>query len=153
MADPFPVSRRTTAMRVVLALSLALNLGIAGLAAGMVLRGHEGGPPRHIDMSLGPVARALAPADRAAIRDALKARGDLASPRRSRDADLRALQDALTADPYDAQVLRAALTTPASRVARFQSAAAEALADRIDTMTPQDRAALSQRLTERTPPR
>ena len=153
MADPFPVSRRTKVLRIVLALSLALNLAVAGMAAGLLLRGHDGRPPRDFDMSLGPVARALSPADRAAIRDTLKARRDLGAPRRDRGSDLLALQEALTAEPYDAQALRSALTTPAARAARFQSAAAEALADRIDAMTPEDRQALSERLTRKPSPR
>ena len=147
MADPFPPSRRTRIFRLVLAVSLALNLAVVGLAAGFAVQGRDGRPPRDFDMSLGPVARALAPEDRAAIRATLKDRADLA-PHRARGADLQALIAALSATPYDPQALRAALEAPAARVARVQAAAAAALADRIDAMTPEARADLSRRLSQ-----
>ena len=147
MADAFPTSRRTRVRRIVLAVSLALNLAVAGLAGGMALRGHDGRPPRDFDMSLGPVARALDPADRAAIRETLRARRDPA-PRRARAADLQELIDAVSATPYDAANLRAALEAPAARMAEFQASAARALADRIDGMTPDARAALAARLAQ-----
>ena len=147
MADPFPPSRRTRVLRIVLAVSLALNLAVAGLAVGIALGGRDGRPPRDFDMSLGPVARALAPEDRAAIREALKGRADLAA-RRGRGADLQALIAALAATPYDAQALRTALEAPAARAAQVQAAAARALADRIDAMTPEARADLARRLAQ-----
>ena len=147
MADPFPPSRRTRMLRIALAVSLAINLAVVGLTLGMVLRGHDGRPPRDFDMSLGPVARALAPEDRAAIRDSLRSRRDL-EPRRDRSADLDALIAALGATPYDPAALRAALEAPADRFARVQAVAAQALADRIDTMTAEERAALASRLQD-----
>ncbi len=146
MADPCPPSRRLRVMRIALALSLAVNLAVAGLAAGIALRGHEGRPPRDFSMSLGPVARALMPEDRAAIRDALQDRRDL-GPRHNRRDDLRTLIAAIAAEPYDPTALRDALTAPAERAARVQAVAATVLADRIDGMTPDARAALADRLT------
>lgn len=145
MADPFPPSRRTRVLRIVLAISLATNLAVAGLALGIVLGGKNGHPPRDFDMSLGPVARALTPEDRAAIRDALRDRRDLA-PHRGPGADLQALIAALSATPYDAQALRDALQSPATRAAQVQAMAAQALADRIDAMTPAARNDLADRL-------
>ena len=147
MADPFPPSRRTRVLRIVLALSLALNLAVVGLAAGFLVQDRDGRPPRDFAMSLGPVARALAPEDRAAIREALRDRADLAA-HRGRGTDLRALIAALSATPYDAQALRMALEAPAARVAQVQAAAAQALADRIDAMTPEARADLARRLSQ-----
>ena len=60
-------------MRVLLVLSLALNLLVAGLLIGDALTG--GGPgrgPRPAEMALGPVAQALDPADRRAILGTLR---------------------------------------------------------------------------------
>ena len=145
MADHVPTSRRTRILRILLALSLAINLAVAGLAAGIALRGKDGHPPRNFDMSLGPVARALSPEDRAAIRESLRARRDL-GPRRGRDADLQALIAALTAEPYDSAALQAALEGPVAQAARFQAVAAQALAARIDAMSPEARTALADRL-------
>ncbi len=148
MANPFPPSRRTRVMRIVLVISLAINLAVAGLAVGVMLRGHDGRPPRDFDMSLGPVARALAPEDRAAIREALKSRPDMVPLRRDRSADLANFIAALTSDPYDAAALREALAAPAHRAAQVQEIAALALADRVDTMTKEARSELAARLSQ-----
>ena len=147
MADPFPTPRRTRVLRIVLALSLALNLAVAGLALGVVLRGKDGHPPRNFDMSLGPVARALSPEDRRAIRDTLKDRHDLA-PRRGRGAELQGLVAALSAEPYASEAVREALEVPARRAAQVQQSAIDALVARVDAMSPEDRAALAARLSQ-----
>ncbi|WP_394154495.1 periplasmic heavy metal sensor [Loktanella salsilacus] len=147
MADPFPPSRRTRIMRIALAISLAVNLAVAGLALGFALRGHDGKPPRDFDMSLGPVARALLPEDRLAIRNALKTNPDMPQ-RRPRADDIADLVAALSADPYDSQALRATLAQPVGRAAKVQDIAATVLADRIDAMSPADRLALAGRLQQ-----
>lgn len=147
MADPFPPSRRTRIMRIALAFSLAVNLAVAGLALGFTVRGHDGKPPRDFDMSLGPVARALLPEDRLAIRDALKQRPEM-PPRRARADDLADLVTALSADPYDPNALRATLARPIGRAAKVQDIAASVLADRIDAMSPADRIGLAGRLQQ-----
>lgn len=153
MADPFPPSGRTRLLRWLLVVSLAINLAVIGMALGFMLRDHTGRPPRGFDMTLGHVGRALAPEDRAALRDALKARADIMPPRRAREADLAVLVIALTQDPYDPDALREALSAPVRRAAKVQAVAATVLASRIDAMTDQARAALAARLTESRPPR
>lgn len=146
MADPFPTPRRARIMRIVLVVSLALNLAVAGLAAGVALRGHDGRPPRGFDMTLGPIGQALAPQDRAAIRDTLRGRGDGAGLRFNRQKDLDTLMAALTAEPFDAAALRSALATPVARITKLQTDAVAALADRIIAMTPDERASFAARV-------
>lgn len=146
MADAFPRPRRDRILRIVLVVSLALNLAVAGLAVGMALRGHDGRPPRGFDMSLGPIGQALAPQDRAAIRDSLRQRGDLSGPRSNRQEDLDALLAALTRQPFDEDAMRIALATPVDRMSQLQASAVSALADRIGAMTDGERAAFAARL-------
>jgi uncharacterized membrane protein len=153
MADPFPPPGRTRLLRWLLMVSLAINLAVMGLALGFLLRDHTGRPPRGFDMTLGPVGRALAPEDRTAIRDALKARPDIMPPRRAREADFTALVMALTQDPYDSDALRKALSAPVRRAAEIQTVAATVLANRIDGMTDEARATLVALLTESRLPR
>lgn len=146
MADMFPASRRTKVLRIVLAISLAINLAVAGLAIGVMMRDQGGRPPRDFNMSFGPVGKALAPDDRAAIREALRSAPDLPPPPPRGTAALSGLINALTAEPYDAQALHAAILEPADRLVKVQAVAAQALADRIDAMTPQERQTLAARL-------
>ena len=148
MADTQIPFRRLRLMRIALVVSVALNLAVAGLALGFVVRGHDAGPPRGFDMSLGPVARALSPEDRAAIRETLKSSRVSSNRRGGRDADLAALIAALTRNPYDPEETTRAITAPAARVNGIQAAAAAALADRVAQMTEADRKAFAARLAE-----
>jgi uncharacterized membrane protein len=134
-------------MRIVLAVSLAVNLAVVGLALGFAVRGTDGKPPRDFELSLGPVARALLPEDRQAIREALKQSPDM-PPRRPRADDIADLVAALSADPYDPDVLRAALAKPVERAAKVQDIAATMLANRIDAMSAADRIGLAGRLQQ-----
>src|SRR5699024_8239123 len=135
MADPFPPSGRTRLLRWLLVVSLAINLAVMGLALGFMLRDHTGRPPRGFDMTLGPVVRALAPEDRAALRASLTRCADIMPPRRARDSDLAVLVMALSQDPYDPAAPREALSAPVRCAAMVKAVVATVLADRIDCMT------------------
>ena len=146
MADVLPRPRRERILRIVLVLSLALNLAVLGLAAGVALRDKDGRPPRGFDISLGPIGQALAPEDRAAIRDSLRGRGEDSRLRYSRQGEIDTLMTALTQEPFDEAALRAALATPVNRISQLQSDAVDALADRIAAMTPDQRSDFAGRL-------
>jgi uncharacterized membrane protein len=135
-------------MRWLLVPSLALNLLVLGLVVGDALSG--GGPgrgPRPVEMSLGPVGRALEPQDRRAILGSLRGDPDLRPlGRGERAAGFAAVAQALRADPFDEGRLREALLAQSDRVAAAQRAVQEALLARLAGMTPGERAAFADRL-------
>ena len=133
--------------RVVLVLSLALNLAVVGMIVGASVSGRFGDrPPRSFDFGLGPVARALEPRERRQIGLAMRRDGSL------RDMDLRgnaaAMIAALRADPFDAGALRDLMAAQAGQMAALQSNAQAALLDQISAMSPERRATFADRLQE-----
>ena len=144
VAEPKKSSRW---MRVVLVASLGLNLAIAGLAIGSLVSGKFGdGPPRSYNFGLGPVARALDPADRKAVGMALR------RTRPMTDVDLRAqvhdMIAAVRADPFDAAALRALLAAQNVRTAALQTNAQNVLIDHIAAMPAAARIAFADRLMD-----
>ena len=148
MTDATPAPSAPRWMRWLLVLSLALNLLVLGLVVGDALSG--GGPgrgPRPVEMTLGPVARALDPADRRAILGELRGHPDLHHlGRGGREAGLREVAAALRAEPFDADRARAALAMQSDRVVAAHAAVQEALLARIAAMTAEERAAFANRL-------
>lgn len=133
--------------RVVLVLSLAMNLAVVGLVVGASVSGRFGDrPPRSFDFGLGPVARALEPRERRQIGLAMRRDGAL------RDMDLRgnaaAMIAALRADPFDAGQLQDLMVAQAGQMAMLQRNAQAALLDQISAMSPDRRAAFADRLQE-----
>lgn len=133
--------------RVVLAISLALNLAVVGIIAGSIVSGRFGdGPPRSFDLGLGPMSRALEPKERRDIGRNLRENRVL------RDYDLRGRVDgivaALQAEPFDEAALRALLAEQASRVANVQVKAQDAFVAVVADMTPERRAIFAETLRE-----
>lgn len=143
-----PATRAPRWMRLLLAASLALNLLVAGIVAGGLLhRDGPGGRMRPADLALGPVARALDEGDRRAILGALREGGGLRPlDRDPREAGLRAIAEAVRAEPFDAARLRGALDAQAGRIEAAQRAVREALVERVAAMGPEGRAAFADRL-------
>ncbi|MDX8351011.1 periplasmic heavy metal sensor [Cognatiyoonia sp. IB215182] len=137
MADTTP-SKPGRLWRVILAISLALNLAIVGLVAGAAASGRlKDGPPPQIELGLGPLGRALAPDERRALRRSLFRDGAL------RDLNLRGgMQDvvaALGADPFDAAEMAATMDAQAVRTTELQRIIQAALLDLVSEMTPERR--------------
>lgn len=133
-------------IRIALAVSVALNLAVAGLAAGAWLReGPRRGMPR--DMSFGPFTEALSDADRRELRRAL---GDRApgfrEARQEMRADLEALLDSLRAEPFDPSAAEAALAAVAQRTTDRLDLGRELMTGRILAMTDAERQAFADRL-------
>jgi uncharacterized membrane protein len=146
-AQPTPVQQRTRGwIKILLAVSLALNLAVAGMAIGAFLR--NGGPPQgRDDMGLGPLADALAPADRRALRKAfIDHFPDLRKGREALRADFDALLAALRAEPFDPVALDAALTVIATRNTERLDSGRDIIADYLKTMPDAARAAFADRL-------
>lgn len=134
-------------VRIVLVVSLALNLLVAGAIGGRMLAGHGPGPFGGFDLSLGPLSQALDRGDRDAIRASLRRRPELRPlMRRERQAAIQSLIDALQADPFDPGAVSALFVAQSDRATAAMQAGQEALLARITAMSPAARAAFAARL-------
>ncbi|MCW1951168.1 MAG: periplasmic heavy metal sensor [Octadecabacter sp.] len=127
--------------------SLALNLLVVGVVAGAVFNGGGPGGPQRIDLTVGPLTRAMDGERRDAVRDALRESG--AFQRRDRSAireDMQVLLATLRADVFDEAAFREALSRQRARLQSGQSAVLEAVTAQIEDMGPEERAAFADRL-------
>ncbi|MGB3245257.1 MAG: periplasmic heavy metal sensor [Sulfitobacter sp.] len=145
-----PGARR---FRVVLALSLALNLLLIGVFAGAIWR-NAGGPGGHgrfappgMQSYAAPYVRALPRADQRTLRRALRAEKPRPS-RAERQADYNRMLAALRADPFDPAAVRSVLTGQKTDVLALQEAAQEQWLRAVEGMDSQGRAAYADRLEE-----
>ncbi len=149
--------RRWTGMRVMLAVSLALNLLVVGAVAGALWSG--GGPGRigGIDpdgrrgplreIGNAPFVRALEPADRRALLTALRDEG--ATLRQNRAAlrrSFQALVAALRADPFDPDALQRLFDNQRDAAQIQQRTGERLILERLSAMTQDQRAAYADRL-------
>lgn len=149
MADPqTPKPRRI--WRIVLILSLAMNLAVAGLVVGFGVREKtDGRSPRSFDVGLGPIGGALDREDRRAIADALRNDPNVRRPGRQEFREtVTEFAQILQAKPFDPDAMRGFFETANSRISAVQLAAQSALIDRVAQMTDAERAALAARLSE-----
>lgn len=133
-------------LRVVLGLSLALNLLVVGLIGGAILRhgGSEGlrPPPRTAGAALyGELPREHRRAMWASARS-----GPQADQRMLQKADLLAISTAMRADPFDAMTLEALLADQAARRVAFQNTVRQAWLARVAGMSLAERQGYADRL-------
>lgn len=147
-----PQAGMSRGLRVLLVVSLALNLAVAGLVVGRLVHGHPGGGrPMAVDLPLGPFARALSPEDRRAIGRDLLGDPALRDMRQSlREADIAALAEALRAEPFDSAAAAAVIARQSAKLRALEQAVEEALLSRFATMSAAERAALADRLVAET---
>lgn len=144
-----PAPRSPKWMKIALAVSVALNLAVVGMAGGAAWRFHsDGGAPGPVrDLGFGPFSEALAPDDRAAMRkEFLETRGDFRQVRREFRADFAAMLAALRAETFDAAALQAVLDRQRARGAEMAEVGSRLLGERIAAMTPDERRAFADRL-------
>lgn len=148
MADPTrPAGKPRRLWRIVLVISLALNLAVAGVVGGALLSGRSGdGGPRAFELGLGPLTRTLAPSERREIGRSLRRSGALRqmNPREG----YREMAAAIGADPFDVSALQAAMTAQSRRFDTAQDAARAAFVAMITEMTPERRAELAAALLD-----
>ncbi len=140
------VSRR--GVRWALIVSLAVNLGVAGMALGAFL--HDG-PGRRGDMihdlGFGPFDQALRPQDRDALKAAMGAKaGDLRASRAEVAQDAVAIVAALRLQPFDPSALDAALTGQQSHLSARMKLGGAALRDFLTGLSQQDRLDFADRM-------
>ena len=137
-------------LKILLALSLAANLGVAGMAAGAFWR-HAGGPTEDArrDMGLGPLAFALSKEQRKAYREGLLERlPDLKQGRETLRADFDALQLALSAEPFDPAAVEAAICLVFKRTNDRLAVSQALLVDLVKDMDAAERRAFKDKLAE-----
>ena len=135
--------------RVVLFVSLALNLAVIGIIGGAVLGrfgpGHGGLSAR--DVGFGLFNEALTEQDRKDLRRAyVKAKPNLRAERRQMREDLQGILTLLRASPFDPAALKTTLDLGVARLAERQSLGQTILLDHLAKMSPEDRAAFAERL-------
>ncbi|MBL9062205.1 periplasmic heavy metal sensor [Tabrizicola sp.] len=140
---PGPVSR---GVKIALALSVALNLAVAGLAVGAWLGdGPHRGMPR--DMSFGPFSEALDDDDRRAIRRVLLERlGEFREQREAVKAEFETLLTTLRAEPFDPAAMTAALAAIETRNAERLELGRSLIETRLIEMSAEERRAFADRL-------
>lgn len=138
-----PASSR--GVKIALAVSVALNLAVAGLAVGAWLGDGRRDMPR--DMSFGPFSEALDSSDRRAIRRALLDRmGEFRTARVQSREDFETLLETLRADPFDADAMKAALAAIETRNAQRLELGRSLIETRLIQMSDKDRRAFADRL-------
>lgn len=135
--------------RWLLVLSLGFNLLILGIVAGAFF--DRDGPIRApgLDLSLGPMTRALPEDGRRAVMEHMRAGGYLT--RDGRDAmraDTEALLQVLRAERFDAVAAAAVLDRQRGRVLHFQDGAQDAFLAVMARMSLADRRAFADRLQQ-----
>jgi uncharacterized membrane protein len=140
MTDPAP--RPGRGLKLALAVSVALNLLVAGVVAGAFLRGG----PLH-DLGFGPFAAALTEADHAALKREFRARmPDLREMRRGQRVAMAGVLAALRAEPFDPAALAAAMEAAAARMGDRLRIGQDLLVGHLAAMSPADRAAFADRM-------
>lgn len=136
------------ALRVALGVSVALNLAVLGIVAGVAINHpREGDPSR--GFAFGPFNGALTPEDRRALRREFReAMPDLRQSFGRMRAEFGQMQGILRAEPYDPAAFAALLENQRARGDRMMATAQRLIADHVAAMSPPDRRAFADRLAE-----
>ena len=155
MSDPAPVQspepprRSPRWVKILLALSLSLNLLVLGVVVGAVIGfDRKFGGPEGADLrplGLGPFALAMDREARDGVRDRIDRRGMRADALVLRAA-LADMQTALRSDPFDRALAEAALSDARAATGRMQLRGHEALLDQFEGMSLEDRVAAADRV-------
>lgn len=149
--QPDAAPRNGKGLRIALAVSVTVNLIVAGLVAGAVLRGPpEGRDMRDREVTFGPFAEAMRPEDRRALREEiLKRAPDLREMRGQMRDDLQKVAATLRAQPFDAAALTEVLRLQETRLNNQLAVGTAALRDFLVALPEADRLAFADRLEQR----
>ena len=147
---PVPPVAPRKGLRIALGISVALNLLVAGLVVGALLR--DGDPRARMvrDLDFGPFTEALSERDREALRREFVARApELRDVRRAMRDDLETFLTVLRSEPFDAAALAVVMDNQDGRMARRVELGQDLLLERLGAMSPDERAAFADRLERR----
>lgn len=138
-------------LKVVLAVSLGLNLLIAGAVVGAKMSGFRSDrvddKGERLGFSVGPYGRALTKEDRREMRKAFVKRApELRQDRRAMRGFGQDLVAALRQQPFDGDAITTILTKQLELAGDMQAVGKDVLAERISAMTPEARLAFADRL-------
>ena len=139
-------------LKIALAVSVALNLAVAGLVGGIALHGGPGqrGNMMVRDMGFGPFDDALLPEDRDSLRKSIQARfGDIRAARQLMQADGLAVLSALKAEPFDPATLGRALDAQADHLGERLKFGSVMIRDYLLALPSEARLAFADRLEQR----
>ncbi|WP_425049994.1 periplasmic heavy metal sensor [Psychromarinibacter sp. S121] len=141
--------RKWTAGRILLILSLGLNLLIVGLVAGAIVNRPHGPdrPPKIADLGFGPYVRSLSREDQAALATAFKAEeGNFRERRETLRRQFEELLTALRATPYDHDAVQAIITSQQEEALASQRMGGRLFLDHLAGMSDAERTAYADKL-------
>jgi uncharacterized membrane protein len=154
--QPTPANPPTRAphrgLKIAFAVSVAMNLAVAGLVGGMALHGGPGqrGEGFVRDMGFGPFDGALSPEDRESLRKTIQGRsGDIGTARNHMQADALAILSAMKATPFDPATLSAALEAQAAHLGERLKFGSAIMRDYLLALPEDARRAFADRLEQR----
>ena len=141
-------------LAVLLAVSVALNLGLAGFAAGQLFSGARGGPLHDPAWGLARALRALPEERRDALRPMLRSemRGLGPSLRQLRGAQRRLIESA-AAEPFDRSALESALERFRHELLASQQRSHRAFVEVMAVLSAEERQRVLESMRRRGPPR
>lgn len=137
-------------LRLALALSVAVNLAVAGLVVGMIWHGGPGGRAMMLrDMGFGPFEGALRPEDRDALRGTLRGRlGEIRAARQEMQEDMGVILQALRAEPFDPDALGRAMDAQADHLNERLRFGSEVLRDHLLHLSDEERHHFADRIED-----
>lgn len=136
-------------MRILLAVSLGLNLAVAGFVIGDIAQGglHGGRDQMVRDLGFGPYSEALSPEERRDLRKNLFERApEIRDARKQARQDIAGFLEVLRATPFDPAALEGAMGAQQARLSRQLALGQEALRDLLVKMTDAQRLDFANRL-------
>ncbi|MEM7320334.1 MAG: periplasmic heavy metal sensor [Pseudomonadota bacterium] len=133
--------------KVLLAVSLALNLLVVGIVAGAAYRHHRADSDKPHSRGFGPVVyRALPEAQREALR--AQTRSAFEKQRSTRKADLEAVIRVLAQTPFDGEALAASVRTQSRNRDALSKTVQDAWLAQVASLSDAERAAYAERLVK-----
>lgn len=148
-----PKSKTPRWIKLVLVASLGLNIAVAGVVGGALLRADKGKDRAKLlqgrDFGFAPYITAFEEDERRELgRNFLRQSGGIKAARDEVRTSFAMILQSLEADPFDAAQFEALLTAQQAALASRQGLGAALIAEKVAQMSTEERAAFAQRLEE-----